>query len=125
MRCGVSLKRRTKVNNFLISLGKNLFFSKCEISVGRHFPGMLKEQCVKFPSGSSEISWFLNEDSGPMMMMMMNLVTNMMIMGRWDSWMVERNAELFGVSQSTDRKVSDQMLIQISTPPLVQQKTQR
>ena len=32
---------------------------------------MLKEQCVKFPSGSSEISWFLNEDSGPMMMMMM------------------------------------------------------
>ena len=93
--------------------------------MGRHFPGMLKEQCVKFPSGSSEISWFLNEDSGPMMMMMMNLVTNMMIMGRWDSWMVERNAELFGVSQSTDRKVSDQLLIQISTPPLVQQNTQR
>ena len=88
--------------------------------MGRHFPGMLKEQCVKFPSGSSEISWFLNEDSGPMMMMMMNLVTNMMIMGRWDSWMVERNAELFGVSQSTDRKVSDQLLIQISNPPLVQ-----
>ena len=28
-----------------------------------------------------------------------------MMMGRWDSWMVERNAELFGVSQSTDRKV--------------------
>ena len=65
---------------------------------------MLKEQCVKFPSGSSEISWFLNEDSGPMMMIM-NMVTNMMMMGRSDSWMVERNAELFGVSQSTDRKV--------------------
>ena len=35
---------------------------------------MLKEQCVKFPSGSSEISWFLNEDSGPMMMMMMMMM---------------------------------------------------
>ena len=80
--CGVSLKRTTKVNNFLISLGKKFFFSKCEISVGRHFPGMLKEQCVKFPSGSSEISWFLNEDSGPMMMIMMNMVTNMMMMIR-------------------------------------------
>ena len=50
--------------------------------MGRHFPGMLKEQCVKFPSGSSEISWFLNEDSGPMMMMMVNMVTNMMMMIR-------------------------------------------
>ena len=41
---------------------------------------MLKEQCVKFPSGSSEISWFLNEDSGPMMMMMMNMMTMMNMM---------------------------------------------